>query len=101
MMIHKDNRWHCKNYTDWVKSLPCCVSGHQADDPHHIKPSDGVKPSDIWTIPLTRQLHTELHAMGWQTFEYEYAMSQLAEARKTIDRAIREGVLKFEKVPRC
>lgn len=98
-MIFKDTKWRCTNYKNWVKSLPCCVSGEQADDPHHIKGTFdlGVKPSDIWTMPLTRKLHTELHDIGYNAWEAKYG-SQLEFCRRTIDQAVREGILNFGKV---
>lgn len=48
-----------------VKTQPCCVCGQQADDPHHIighgMGGMGTKAHDLFTIPLCRQHHDELH----------------------------------------
>ncbi|MEQ5350179.1 DUF968 domain-containing protein, partial [Proteus genomosp. 6] len=43
----------------------CCVCGQQADDPHHIighgMGGMGTKAHDLFTIPLCRTHHDELH----------------------------------------
>jgi len=92
-------------YTDWVITLPCCVSGHIADDymgidPHHIKGCSwltgsgwALKGSDLTAIPLRHDLHNELHNIGWQSFENKYNLSQKNEMIKTILRAEKEGVI--------
>ena len=101
-IIQKPNVWRCQNYLDWVKSQPSCISGLPADDAHHIKGMSshpGAKPSDLWVIPLTREEHTELHAMGWLQWEFKYA-PQLWHAKKIIDRAVESGVLRFCPVDR-
>lgn len=95
--LQKKNPWRSKKYTDWVKSLPSCISGRPADDAHHIKsPGFGgsVKCSDVFTIPLTRAEHREFHAIGWGSWETKYNVNQLELALRTIERAVREGVLK-------
>ncbi|WP_243421483.1 DUF968 domain-containing protein [Morganella morganii] len=65
MRIPKLKRWECQKYLQWVKSQPCCVCGQQADDPHHIighgTGGTGTKTHDIFTIPLCRIHHDELH----------------------------------------
>ncbi|HBY5838878.1 TPA: DUF968 domain-containing protein, partial [Klebsiella pneumoniae] len=65
MRIPKLKRWECQKYLQWVKSQPCCVCGQQADDPHHIighgTGGTGTKAHDIFTIPLCRIHHDELH----------------------------------------
>lgn len=62
-----------RSYLDWVKKLPCVVCGQQADDPHHRHGSGwssgmGSKASDLWTIPLCRPHHDELHhdVVAWE-----------------------------------
>ena len=46
-----------RKYLDWVKTLPSCISGRPADDPHHIigrgEGGMGTKASDYFAIPLT------------------------------------------------
>lgn len=52
---------------DEVKKLPCVVCQAPADDPHHPYSMGygfkgaGTKVPDIWTIPLCRGHHDELH----------------------------------------
>ena len=78
--------------------------GGQGGDAHHIKvPSKdgGVKPHDFWCIPLSREQHRQFHDMGRDAWEAEYSHqhgSQLENAFRTINLAIREGVLSFNPV---
>lgn len=96
---HQNLPWRCQGYTDWVKTLPCIVSGHPADDPHHLvghkQGAMASKVSDLWTMPMTRQEHGKFHDMGWQSWEKQYG-SQWMHVCRTIERAVKEGVLVFE-----
>lgn len=104
-IIQKSTRWVCKNYTDWVKSQPSCLTGMPADDPHHLigigqDIGRNVKPHDIWTVPLTRGEHKSFHrhgSLGWglQLVCDPVDLWQLWYAKQTIDRAISEGVIRF------
>lgn len=79
-MIKKLNAWRSRKYLDWVKTQPCIVSGLPADDPHHLVGhgfSGSGKAPDWTVIPLTRELHNELHHIGWRAWEVKYD-SQLA-----------------------
>lgn len=91
-------------YRDYVRSLPCCVSGYIGEkvDPHHIKgyswltgSGGALKGSDLTCIPLRHDLHVELHQIGRKSFEKLHNMSQKDEMIKTILRAGKDGVLKF------
>lgn len=66
MLRPKLKRWECEKYTQWVKMQPCVCCGKQADDPHHIigygQGKMGSKAHDIFTLPLCRFHHNELHA---------------------------------------
>lgn len=82
-----------RSYLDWVKRQPCVQCGGEAHDPHHRYGAGwskgmGTKVSDLWTIPLCRQHHDELHASPeaweerngsqwfWVCVMLEYAASQ-------------------------
>jgi hypothetical protein len=63
-LFKKQNNWHNKKYTDWVKQQPSIVSGLPSDDPHHIMGhglTGGTRAPDWAVIPLTRQEHTRFH----------------------------------------
>lgn len=87
-----------KKYTDWVKSLPCCVTRMPADDPHHIigygLSGMGQKPSDIFCIPLTRDKHNELHLdiTRWE----EFYGCQVHHCIDTIKKGIKDCVIDSE-----
>ena len=84
-----------KKYLKWVKSLKCCVTGFQADDPHHIighgQSGMATKASDLFTMPMTRQVHTTLHSHGYKTFEDCHG-SQWDHVLDTMIKAVKEGV---------
>ncbi|MBI6513291.1 DUF968 domain-containing protein, partial [Proteus sp. PR00174] len=69
----KMQRWESHDWLQWVKTQPCCVCGQQADDPHHIighgMGGMGTKAHDLFTIPLCRIHHDELHRdpKQWET----------------------------------
>lgn len=91
------------NYTDWVRSLPCCVTGTidmAQVDPHHIKGYSwltgsgvGYRGDDLLAIPLRSDLHRELHQIGVAEWELKHNRRQLEECLRTIMRAIQEGVI--------
>lgn len=93
----KRKPWRSKKYTEWVKQLPSVVSRRPADDPHHLVGHGysgmGTKVSDIWTFPLTREEHTELHLIGYKAWEDLYG-SQMKFVIETIELAVQEGVIK-------
>ena len=89
-------------YRDYVRSLPCCVSGIEGEtiDPHHpkgyswlLQNAGALKSSDLICIPLEHDLHQELHDHGWETFELKHNMSQLEAVIKTLLRAERDGII--------
>ena len=94
-----------KEYRDWIREQPCCVTGyHDIQDPHHIKgysylfrnckPGNKSKISDLACIPLKHELHNELHNNGWKSFEEKYNMNQLEEVIKHIIKAEKLGIIK-------
>ncbi len=95
MLRPKPMLWSCEAYTKYVKGLPCCVCGQQADDPHHLigygQGKMGGKAHDLFTIPLCRQHHDELHrdVSGWERRHG----SQLQHLVATQDRALKEGAI--------
>lgn len=72
MLKPKLQRWTNDKYLQWVKSQPCCVCGAIADDAHHLigygQGGMGTKAHDLFTIPLCRVHHDELHRdpKGWE-----------------------------------
>ena len=92
MSFFKDKPYRNKDYTDWVKKQPSVISQIPADDPHHLigHCTGGTKVSDLFTFPLTRGEHTELHDMGWQTWE-SINGSQWKFVAETLEKAIKDG----------
>lgn len=94
MLKPKLQRWTNDNYLQWVKSQPCCVCNSIADDAHHLighgQGGMGTKAHDLFTIPLCRIHHSELHKdpNGW---EREHG-SQLYFLFRILDRSAALGV---------
>lgn len=88
-------RWESRNYLNWVKTLPCECCQQQSDDPHHLigwgQGGMATKAHDIFSIPLCRKHHTELHN-DRLAFERKYG-SQLEMIIRVLDRAYALGVL--------
>ena len=95
MLRPKMKRWESEKYIQWVKNQPCVCCGKQADDPHHIighgQGKMGGKAHDIFTIPLCRKHHNELH-QNVEIWEQKYG-SQLLLLFRFLDRAFGMCVL--------
>lgn len=88
-------RWESPHFLAWVKTQPCMCCGQPADDAHHLigwgQGGIGTKAHDIFTIPLCRKHHRQLHHDPL-SFEREYG-TQPALIIKLLDRAYALGVL--------
>ena len=56
-------------YLDYIRSLPCCVTGtDQNIIAHHVRIGTGggtsLKPSDYFCLPLNSLEHQKLHKLG-------------------------------------
>ncbi|HFT9628878.1 TPA: DUF968 domain-containing protein [Escherichia coli] len=91
----KRRRWVDEKYTRWVKMQPCACCGKPADDPHHLighgQGGMGTKAHDIFTLPLCREHHNELHADPL-AFEEKHG-SQIDLIFRFLDHAFATGVL--------
>ena len=91
----KPQREEMPVYTRWVKTQKCMTCGNQADDPHHIIGHGlggmGTKAHDIFTLPLCREHHNELHADPL-AFEEKHG-SQVDLIFRFLDHAFATGVL--------
>jgi hypothetical protein len=97
----KQKKYRSKKYTQWVKKQPSAISGYQADDPHHIigngQSATGTTASDLFTFPLTRPEHNELHQHGWRQWELRWE-SQWKYVAKTLKTAIAKQIIDFKTV---
>lgn len=88
-------RWENPKFLKWVKTQPCEGCGSPADDPHHLigwgQGGMGTKAHDLFSIPLCRICHTELHNDPVE-FERKHG-SQPEMIIRVIDRACALGVL--------
>lgn len=81
-----------KKYLEWVKTLPCCVCGGPADDPHHLigignMGGMGMKAPDSLTMPVCRRDHDLIHSSPelWPQ-QWEWIV-------RTIEKATRAGAI--------
>ncbi|ENV4490819.1 DUF968 domain-containing protein, partial [Shigella flexneri] len=91
----KRRRWVNEKYKRWVKTQPCACCGKPAGDPHHLighgQGGMGTKSHDIFTLPLCREHHNELHADPL-AFEEKHG-SQVDLIFRFLDHAFATGVL--------
>ena len=56
------------NYVALIRQLPSCISGQRPCDPHHLRIKGergvGLRATDRWCLPLTREEHMEVHRVG-------------------------------------
>lgn len=75
-----------EDYLEFIRSKPCCVSGHWMSEPHHVDISKlsgmGTKGSDRETIPLNREYHTEAHMIGKLSFAKKYNIDYVKEINR-------------------
>ena len=85
-----------KTHLDFVRSLPCCVTGANGVHAHHLighgQGGMGLKSSDMLAIPLSPEIHGELHNHGWKAWEEKYG-SQWEFVTRTLLQAIEEDYL--------
>lgn len=75
LMEVKPERIEDRNYLKFVKQQPCIITGALECDPHHFLTGGmGTKGSDYATVPLTRELHNELHNKGKEAFQTKYGV---------------------------
>ncbi|HGJ5865305.1 MAG TPA: DUF968 domain-containing protein [Arsenophonus nasoniae] len=95
MKIPKLKRWGNQKYLQWVKLRPCCLCQKPADDAHHLigygYGGIGVKAHDLFSIPLCRGHHSELHHDP-KAWEVKYG-SQLALLFGFLDESLGLGAL--------
>lgn len=88
-------RWISPRFIEWVKTQPCACCGQPADDAHHLigwgQGGMATRAHDIFTIPLCRVHHRQLHDNP-AAFEREYA-PQPVLIIQLLDRAYALGVL--------
>lgn len=97
MKSPKLQRFISASYLRWVKSQPCCICGAIAADAHHLigygQGGMGTKAHDLFTIPLCRVHHDELHRDP-KEWEKEHG-SQLILLFRFLDDSIGKGVFAY------
>lgn len=83
----KRQRDHDKQHLDWIRTLPCVITGERPVDAAHIRYADPVygkrevgkaeKPDDKWTVPLVRRKHDEQHSMSERIFWARHGLDPL------------------------
>lgn len=76
-----------KKHLDWVRTLPCVITGERPVDPAHIRYAEraygkretgkGEKPDDKYVLPLCRRKHDEQHSMDERIFWARHALDPI------------------------
>jgi hypothetical protein len=68
-----------------VSMLPSCISGLRPCDPHHLRVKEergvGLRATDRWCVPLTREEHRLVHTVG-SRLEEDWFAERGVDARK-------------------
>ncbi len=97
MFMHrpKEKRFESSAYLNFVRALPCVVTGQPNSQAHHLighgHSGMALKVHDFLTFPLSATAHKELHDIGWQAWEGKHG-SQLEHIINTITKACGLGV---------
>lgn len=71
-------------YNDWVSAQPSIVDGDSdVSQPHHIRTAGnsgvGIKPNDLWQVPITYSQHQKAHSSKHYTEMKELFLSKIEE----------------------
>ena len=86
-------------HLQWVRGHVCAIDSDQCEgkvEAAHVRIGTdggmGVKPSDIYTIPLCHYHHDQQHRLGERSFEAQHKISMLRIAEDLVRRspAVRE-----------
>ncbi len=94
MNLLKTERWRSKKYLDWVRDQDCIrCQAPPRSEAHHIKgvggySGTGLKAPDSLCMPLCVRCHGVVHRDS-DTWDKQWQWIS-----RTLERAIREGVLK-------
>ena len=85
--VKKRPRDEDKLHLDWIRTLPCVITGERPVDAAHIRYADRAygkretgkseKPDDRWTLPLCRRKHDEQHTMDERIFWARHGLDPL------------------------
>jgi len=77
----KERRRIDREYHQFILEKPCAFSNsYNTAKPHHVR-LPGMKPADIFEIPTTHKIHTEIHTKGKKMTEKKYKI-ELADLVK-------------------
>ncbi len=94
MSFFKDKPFRSKQYRDWVKTLPCVLTGIEpAGDCHHVisvgEGGTATKACDLLSFPVTRESHQLFHRLDENT---ELKLEQWKFVAKTLQKAIKDEI---------
>ena len=89
--LQKQKPWRSEKYKAYIRTLDCCVTGAPAECAHHVIGVGlggvmGSKVDDSLVIPLTSEIHHELHATSVKEWEDKYGLQLLARSSRRVRR---------------
>lgn len=81
-----------RDFRDWLHQQPCVITGTRSniEQVHVIGGGVGRKAGWRFTVPMTDELHRELHQHGVRTFERKWGVNLVCLAGMIQDRWERE-----------
>ncbi len=107
--VKKKPREKLEGHLDFIRGLPCLVTGSRPVEAAHIRYPDmrfgkrptgmGEKPDDQWVVPLSPTMHREQHAFGdelawWQSKGIDPLIVALALWKATGDDEAGEEIIR-------
>lgn len=86
------SRWESPGYLDYIRTLPCVLTGEPADHAHHLIGTGGMsgmglKAPDWAAMPVTFEAHARIHnSSELQAMQWEWIA-------RTLGRALEDGAL--------
>ncbi len=91
MGVREPSKIRCAAHLKWIRGHDCLIrhrAGHYCDgkvEAAHVRNGTdggvGIKPSDIWTVPLCSIAHAQQHRIGERGFECNWGvdLKEIAE----------------------
>lgn len=73
-------------YKKFLSEMGCILTEKRTVHLHHLRLKGtcgtGIKPNNLYMIPLYFELHLEGHSIGWKSFEEKYSCNLESELLK-------------------
>ncbi|MBZ0158408.1 MAG: hypothetical protein K8I29_19595 [Alphaproteobacteria bacterium] len=80
MSLFKKKTYRSERFLEFTRRQSCLIRKTPSPDPHHLFTGGmGIKCCDLYSIPLDRLVHDELHTIGRGSFENRHGIDLTRE----------------------